>query len=41
VSESVAVILALALDVLSVGIVAPLVLPQAAVRTSRAMNPPR
>ncbi len=41
VADAVAVILALALDVLSVGVVAPLVPPQAAARTSKATNPPR
>jgi hypothetical protein len=40
VSDAEAVTVAVGLDELSAGIVAPLVLAQAAVRTSRAMNPP-
>ena len=39
--EAVAVISALVLDALSVGVVVPLLPPQAATRTSRTANPPR
>ena len=40
-SGAAAVMSTLALDALSVVVVVPVVLPQAAVRTSRAMTPPR